>query len=96
MDTFVVALDIAGTFDWVWHRGLTAKLRSLGVHDDLLRLIQDFSKAGPYEWQPTATQPTCIPSTPVCPLEAYSHLYHGMSISEAQAYANDLHPCLFL
>ncbi|KAG0715070.1 RNA-directed DNA polymerase from mobile element jockey [Chionoecetes opilio] len=42
MDTVVVALDIAGAFDRVWHRGLAAKLRSLGVRGALLQLIQDY------------------------------------------------------
>ncbi|KAG0724822.1 RNA-directed DNA polymerase from mobile element jockey [Chionoecetes opilio] len=39
MDTFVVALDIAGAFDRVW-RG--DKPRSLGVRGALLQLIQDY------------------------------------------------------
>ena len=42
MDTFVVALDIAGAFDRVWHQGLIVKLRSLGVCGPLLHLIEDY------------------------------------------------------
>lgn len=41
-DTYVVALDIAGAFDRVWHQGIITKLRSLGVCGDLLQLIQDY------------------------------------------------------
>lgn len=41
-DTFVVALDIAGAFDRVWHQGITTKLRSLGICDDVLCLLQDY------------------------------------------------------
>ena len=41
-DTFVVALDIAGAFDKVWHEGLVVKLRSLGVSGPLLLLIKNY------------------------------------------------------
>jgi len=41
-DTFVVALDIAGAFDRVWHQGITTKLRSLGISGELLHLLQDY------------------------------------------------------
>ena len=41
-DTFVVALDIAGAFDRVWHSGLTTKLRSVGVNGQLLHLLHDY------------------------------------------------------
>lgn len=41
-DTFVIALDIAGAFDRVWHQGIITKLRSLGVCGDLLQLLQDY------------------------------------------------------
>ena len=41
-DTFVVALDIAGAFDRVWHQGITTKLKSLGICGDLLHLLQDY------------------------------------------------------
>lgn len=42
LDTFVVALDIAGAFDRVWHQGLIAKLKSLGVRGALLQHIGDY------------------------------------------------------
>ena len=41
-DSFVIALDIAGAFDRVWHSGLTTKLRSMGVCGGLLHLLQDY------------------------------------------------------
>ena len=41
-DTCVIALDIAGAFDRVWHKGITAKLESLGITGDLLQLLQDY------------------------------------------------------
>ena len=41
-DTCVIALDIAGAFDRVWHKGLIAKLKSLGISGDLLLLLQDY------------------------------------------------------
>lgn len=41
-DVYVVALDIAGAFDRVWHRGIVTKLRSLGVCGGLLQLLQDY------------------------------------------------------
>ena len=41
-DTFVIALDIAGAFDRVWHHGLITKLNSLGVRGHLLLLLQDY------------------------------------------------------
>ena len=41
-DTFVVALDIAGAFDRVWHQGIITKLRSLGISGGLLHLLQDY------------------------------------------------------
>ena len=34
----LLALDIAGAFDCVWHRGLTVKLKQLGFTRDLLHL----------------------------------------------------------
>ena len=42
IDTCVIALDIAGAFDRVWHKGLIAKLKSLGISGDLLLLLQDY------------------------------------------------------
>ena len=41
-DTCVIALDIAGAFDRVWHKGLIAKLKSLGISGNLLLLLQDY------------------------------------------------------
>lgn len=43
-DTYVTALDIAGAFDRVWHRGIIAKLHSLGIDDKLLSLLHDYRK----------------------------------------------------
>ena len=42
LDTLVVALDIAGAFDRVWHTGLLAKLRAKGVDGSLLMLLEDY------------------------------------------------------
>ncbi|XP_063868224.1 uncharacterized protein LOC135104623 [Scylla paramamosain] len=42
LDTLVVALDIAGAFDRVWHAGLIEKLRAKGVQGDLLMLLEDY------------------------------------------------------
>jgi len=41
-DTLVIALDIAGAFDRVWHRGLLAKLQARGISSNLLRLFSDY------------------------------------------------------
>jgi len=41
-DTYVIALDIAGAFDRVWHRGIISKLRSFGISGDLLDLLQNY------------------------------------------------------
>jgi len=43
-DTYVIALDIAEAFDRVWHRGIIAKLHSLGIDGKLLSLLQDYLK----------------------------------------------------
>lgn len=40
--TAVVALDIEGAFDKVWHAGLLAKLRAAGVDGPLLLLFGDY------------------------------------------------------
>lgn len=40
--TAVVALDIEGAFDKVWHAGLLAKLRGAGVEGPLLQLFEDY------------------------------------------------------
>ena len=41
-DTVVVALDIAGAFDRVWHGGLIEKLRAKGIQGDLLQLLGNY------------------------------------------------------
>ena len=41
-DTYVIALDIAGAFDRVWHRGIITKLKSFGLDGNLLMLLQDY------------------------------------------------------
>ena len=38
----MIALDIAGAFDRVWHKGLLVKLRARGIQGDLLDLIEDY------------------------------------------------------
>ena len=38
-ETYVIALDIAGAFDRVWHDGLIVKIKSLGISGDLLGLL---------------------------------------------------------
>ena len=40
--TLVIALDIAGAFDCVWHQGLIAKLGQLGIAGDLLELLSNY------------------------------------------------------
>ena len=40
--SLVVALDIAGAFDCVWHRGLLAKLEQLGITGQLLQLFSSY------------------------------------------------------
>ena len=42
LDTLVVALDIAGAFDRVWHAGLLEKLHAKGIHGHLLALMSDY------------------------------------------------------
>lgn len=42
LDTLVVALDIAGDFDRVWHAGLVKKLPVKGIQGDLLKLHEDY------------------------------------------------------
>lgn len=41
---YVIALDIAGAFDRVWHKGIVAKLQSFGIAGDLLRLFENYLK----------------------------------------------------
>lgn len=40
--SLVIALDIAGAFDTVWHRGLLAKLEQIGITGDLLHLFSSY------------------------------------------------------
>lgn len=42
LNTLVIALDIAGAFDCVWHQGLIAKLGALGIAGDLLELFSNY------------------------------------------------------
>ena len=42
LDTLVVALDIAGAFDRVWHGGLMEKLRAKGIQGSLLSLLGNY------------------------------------------------------
>ena len=37
----MVALDITGAFDRVWHGDLLEKLRAKGIQDDLLLLLKN-------------------------------------------------------
>ena len=41
-DVYVIALDIAGAFDKVWHAGLIEKIKSFGIEGNLLSLIKDY------------------------------------------------------
>ncbi len=41
-ETRVVALDIAGAFDTVWHSGLITRLQSIGIEGDLLLLLENY------------------------------------------------------
>ncbi len=40
--SLVIALDIAGAFDTVWHQGLIAKLEQFGISGDLLHLFSSY------------------------------------------------------
>ena len=42
--TYVIALDIAGAFDRVWHAGIITKLESMGIHGNLLMMLQSYLK----------------------------------------------------
>ena len=42
--TCVIALDIAGAFDRVWHDGLMEKLRAVGIDGILLCMLSDYLK----------------------------------------------------
>ena len=41
-ETRVIALDIAGAFDTVWHEGLLAKMKSLGFSGKLFTLLESY------------------------------------------------------
>ncbi|XP_037790925.1 uncharacterized protein LOC119586288 [Penaeus monodon] len=41
-DTYVIAPDIAGAYDRVWHRGIISKLMSFGISEELLDLLQNY------------------------------------------------------
>ena len=41
-ETHGVILDMSKAFDNVWHQGLIFKLKSVGVSDSLLNLIESF------------------------------------------------------
>lgn len=41
-DTRVIALDISGAFDTVWHNGLLSKIKSLGIEGNFLALLKDY------------------------------------------------------
>ena len=40
--TLVIALDIAGAFDCVWHEALLSKLKAIGVGGDLLSMLANY------------------------------------------------------
>ena len=40
--TYVIALDIAGAFDRVWHEGLISKMKCLGIDGELLGLLESY------------------------------------------------------
>ena len=42
INTLVIALDIAGAFDSVWHQGLISKLSALGISGNLLGLFSNY------------------------------------------------------
>ena len=41
-DSYVMAQDIAGAFDRVWHAGLISKIKSLGIDGNLLELLSNY------------------------------------------------------
>ena len=69
--SLVIALDIAGAFDTVWHRGLIAKLEQLGITGDLLHLLSSYltdgQAGGVYASLSTGTP------QPASPLRPLSH-----------------------
>ena len=42
LDSLMVALDIAGAFDRVWHAGLVEKLHAKGFQGNLLELLENY------------------------------------------------------
>ncbi len=55
LDNFVVALDIAGAFNRVWHAGLIEKLRAKGVQGDFWHCSVIISRGGPFGWWSTGS-----------------------------------------
>lgn len=41
-ETYLTALDTAGAFDRVWHKGIISKLKSSDIDGDLLKLTEDY------------------------------------------------------
>ena len=42
IDTYGIALDIAGAFDRLWHAGFIEKIKSFGIEGNLLGLLRDY------------------------------------------------------
>ena len=88
-DTFVVALDIAGAFDRLWHQGITTKLKSLGICGDLLHLLQDYLHGRTWLahllWTPHQSQGSVL--GPLLWNVYFNYLLQ--LVSEATAYADD-------
>ena len=40
----VTYLDLESAYDCVWHAGLITKVKSLGIHDDILKLLTNYLK----------------------------------------------------
>uniref|UniRef100_A0A0P4VXZ1 Reverse transcriptase domain-containing protein n=1 Tax=Scylla olivacea TaxID=85551 RepID=A0A0P4VXZ1_SCYOL len=86
-EVFIVYLDIAGALDWLWHKGVTAKVRSLGVCGGLLHLLEDCLHG--------RTLHTVVNGHSIVCLRAVSSgLCSGVSdilqlVPEAQAYADE-------
>ena len=95
--TFVIALDIAGAFDRVWHNGLLAKLKCLGIDGELLDLMASYLQdrnfkvvVGGYESTEHTIQASVPQGSVLGPLLwniFFDDILH--LISEAQAYADD-------
>ena len=96
-DSFVIALDIAGAFDRVWHSGLSTKLRSLGVCGGLLQLLQDYLRdrhlCVAVNGQSSQDHPICagVPQGSVLGPILWNVFFNDLLqlIPEAQAYADD-------